>query len=140
MSNVNDFKFAELLKQYQAKVLAPQIKRRAEAFTDFEKVSKGTDKEATEVANAKVANYDAWLKFYQQFYDEGIKLCTQHENIVNHLSKWYGKWREDISNEGRQETELMSSQADMLNEIFSEMYSDIKPLNLDIKPPKAMNL
>jgi hypothetical protein len=35
---------------------------------------------------------------------------------------------------------MMSAQADFLNEIFSEMYKAIEPLNLDIKKPAALNL
>jgi len=31
---------------------------------------------------------------------------------------------------------LMSSQADMLGEIFLAIYQELKPLNLNIKPPK----
>jgi hypothetical protein len=141
MNNVNDFKYAELLKQYQAKVLAPQIKRRADAQSDFEKVSKGTDREAIEVAKAKVGNYDAWLKFYEQFYDEGLRLCTQHESLTNKMSKIYDRWYSDISNEGKQEIELMSSQADLLCELMGELYKELLPLNLPgMKPPSPLNM
>ena len=46
-----------------------------------------------------------------------------------------------LSTQRRQEQEMMSMQADMLNEIFSEIYKELKPLNLDgMKPPQAMNL
>jgi hypothetical protein len=65
----------------------------------------------------------------------------QHEALVNSLSRWYDTWYANISNEGKQETELMSSQADMLNSIFTEIYNELKPLNLEgMKAPKAMNL
>jgi hypothetical protein len=141
MSNTNDYQYAELLKTYQAKVLIPQIKRRTEAFADFEKISKGTDKEAIEVAKAKVANYDVWLKFYQQFHDDGIKLCTQHEGLTNLMSKIYDNWYNNISNEGKQEIELMQSQADMLCELMGELYKELLPLKLEgIKPPHGINL
>jgi hypothetical protein len=141
MSNVNNFAFANKLQSFKEKVLDPQIKRVAEAEKIMHDPNyKWGSEDAKKAGQAKYDGYKAWLTFYQTHYDEGVKLCTQHENIVNHLTKWYESWRNDISNEGRQETEIMSMQADMLNEIFSEMYSDLKPLNLDIKSPQALNL
>ena len=57
------------------------------------------------------------------------------------MSKVYDKWWNDISNEGKQETEIMSMQADMMNEMFGEIYKELKPLNLEgLKPPQALNL
>jgi hypothetical protein len=70
-----------------------------------------------------------------------VEIIGQMMQNENEFLKWINaneKWLNDISNDGIQETEIMSSQADMLQEIFSDMYSELKTLN--IKPPKALNL
>jgi hypothetical protein len=142
MSNVNDWVFAKHLDNFKAKLLDPQAKRVQEADAIMSDPNyKWSDDAQKNSAIAKHASYKAWLQFYQQFYDEGMKLCTQHETMVDHLSKWYSKWYNDISNDGRQEVELMSCQADWLNEIFTEIFNDLKPLNLEgIKTPQALNM
>jgi len=84
--------------------------------------------------------YKEWLQFYVAIVDEGNKLCVQHENLVNKMCKWYSCWYDSISNEGKQECEMMESQADLMNELFCDMYKELQPLKLDIKPPLALNL
>ena len=136
MSNINDYKFAEVLKTFLEKVIEPAKKRKQDAI-DIAAATMGDDREAMK---AKVINLETWLKFYQQFYDEGLKLSVQHENLVNLMAKWYDLWYKNISNEGRQECEMMCSQADMLQGIFCEIYKELKALNLDLKQPQALNL
>ena len=85
-------------------------------------------------------SFKDWLAFYQEFHRQGMELVKQHEGLTNNLSKWYDTWYGGISNEGKQETEMMNIQADMLQEVFLEIYKELKPLNLDIKPPQALNL
>ena len=141
MSNVNNWEFGNHLENFRTKVLEPQKKRVSEAEAIMHDTNrKWENNEQKKAAEAKCESFKQWLNFYQVFYDEGKKLIQQHEGLVNVVAKWYGKWYSDISNEGRQETEIMSIQADMLNDIFSEMYKEIQPLNLDIKPPSALNL
>ena len=141
MSNVNDFAYANHLEVFRTKVLEPQIKKVEEAGVIMNDPNyKWGSEEQKKAGEARYASYKQWMQFYQTFYDEGVRLCVQHEGMVNKLSKWYGKWYSDVSNEGHQEAEMMSDQADFLNDIFSEMYQELKPLKLDIKPPKALNL
>jgi hypothetical protein len=141
MSNVNDWVFAKHLDNFKAKLLDPQAKRVQEADAIMNDPNyKWSDDSQKNTAAARQASFKAWLQFYQQFYDEGMKLVQQHEGIVNNLSRWYNVWREDVSNDGRQEVEMMSMQADMLQSVFEEMYKELIPLKLDIKPPKPMNL
>lgn len=142
MSNVNNYKFAEVLKTFEAKMVIPQRTRVANAS----KIMNDPNHHWTDI-NQRIAeeeqlkSYKAWSDFYETFLLEGNALCLQHETLVNHLSKWYDKWRNDISNEGVQEIEIMSMQAEFLNEIFSEMYKELQPLNLaGVKPPAALNM
>ena len=141
MSNVNNYAFANKLQSFKEKILDPQKEKVAKA----EKIMHDPNyvwetEEKKKAGQAQYDNYKAWLAYYQSFYDEGSKLCLQHEHLVNLLSKWYDRWHSEVSNDGRQETEIMSMQADALNEIFSEIYQELKPLGLDIKAPAALNM
>jgi hypothetical protein len=141
MSNVNNFAFAKHMDQFKLKILDPQTKK----VDDAKKIMEDPkhlwrDDEEKKIGQARYDNYRAWLQFYLVFYEQGMALINQHENLTNNLSKWYDKWYNDISNDGKQETELMSSQADILCEIFGEIYKELKPLNLGIKPPQALNM
>lgn len=141
MSNINDFLFAKHLDQFKIKVLDPQAKRVDDARKIMENPDyKWDNDDQKNRGAARYMTYKAWLQFYQAFYDAGMQLVLQHEAITNKMAKWYGRWYDEVSNEGKMETEIMSMQADAMNEIFSEMWKELKPLNLDIKPPQALNL
>jgi hypothetical protein len=142
MSNVNDYVFSKKLDQFKAKILDPHIEKTAKAERIMHDPNyKWESEDKKKAAQAQYDAYKAWLVWYQTFYDEGLRLCTQHEQLTDKLSKWYDRWRNDISNEGVQEVEIMSMQAEFLNEIFSEMYKELLPLNLkDMKSPSALNL
>lgn len=142
MNNVNNYRFAEVLKTFENKLVIPQRTKVANASKILNDPNHPwKDDTQKEAGKEQLKAYKAWLDFYETFYAEGLALCVQHENMVNHLSKWYDKWRNDISNEGVQEVEIMSMQAEFLNEIFSEMYKELQPLNLEgVKPPAALNI
>lgn len=141
MSNVNDYEFAKKLGSYKIRVVDAQASRVEDAKKIMDDPNYNwPSAEAKETAQKKYDSFKASLAFYQDVYDSGLKLTVQHENLVNLLAKWYNRWREDVSNEGVQEKELMSMQADLLSEIFCEMYKELKDLNLEIKAPKGLNL
>jgi hypothetical protein len=142
MSNVNNYAFANKLESFKQKILDPQIKRVADAekIMHDDKYPWESD-ESKKAGQAKYDSYKAWLAVYQTHFDEGMKLVNQHEQLTDKLSKWYDKWRNDVSNEGVQEVEMMSMQAEFLNEIFCEMYKELLPLGLDgMKAPAALNM
>jgi hypothetical protein len=142
MSNMNNYAFAKQLDQFKAKILDPQIKRVADAEAIMHDPNhQWKDEEQKKKGQATYDNYKAWLVVYQTHYDEGMKLVKQHESLVNTMSKIYDRWYSDISNEGKQETEMMSMQADMLCELMGELYKELLPLNLPgMKPPQGLNL
>jgi len=142
MSNVNNYAFSRCLDSFNAKVLQPQVKRVADALKIMADPNYKWDNDTQkQTGQKKLDNYKAWLDYYKEVYAQGMAIAQQHENLTNNLSKWYDRWYNDISNEGKQETEMMSMQADFLNEIFSEIYKELQPLNLEgTKPPQAMNL
>ena len=141
MSNVNDYAFANKLQVFKQKILDPQKEKVAKPEAIMhDDTYKWESEDKKKAGQAQYDAYKAWLAVYQTHYDEGMKLCAQHERLVNNLAKLYAKWYSDISNEGRQEVELMSIQADWINEIFTEIYKELQPLKLDIKPPQPLNM
>lgn len=138
---VDNYNFAKILDQFKRDVLDPLDIEEDKAFKIVSDIHfRWTGDEQKKLAEAKFEKIKARNAFYKKMYKAGMDLTLEHERLVNALCRWYGKWREDISNEGVQESEMMSAQADFLNEIFSEMYRAIEPLNLDIKKPAALNL
>lgn len=138
---VNNYEFAKILDRFKREVLDPLDTEEDKAFKIISDLNyKWASDDQRKLANAKFDKLSARNAFYKKMYKAGMDLTLEHERLVNALCRWYGKWREDISNEGVQESEMMSAQADFLNEIFSEMYKAIEPLNLDIKKPAALNL
>lgn len=138
---VDNYNFAKILDQFKRDVLDPLDTEEDKAFKIISDLNyKWASDDQRKLANAKFDKLSARNAFYKKMYKAGMDLTLEHERLVNALCRWYGKWREDISNEGVQESEMMSAQADFLNEIFSEMYKAIEPLNLDIKKPAALNL
>jgi hypothetical protein len=140
MSNVNNYAFAKHLDQFKIKLIDQQAKKIEEAKKAIDDPLHQWKEGQFAIAEKQLKNYEAWLAFYNEFYDQGVKLCAQHETIVDHLSRWYDSWYANVSNEGKQEAEMMSSQADLLQEIFVDIYKELQPLNLDMKAPKALNL
>ena len=142
MSNVNDYDFAKKLDVFKTKILDPHIKKTDEA----EKIMHDTNyqwasPEQKEIADKKYDSLKAWKVFYQEFYNSGLALSVQHEKLVNKLCKLYERWYNEVSNDGFQEKELMSMQADVLNDIFSEIFMEIKSLEgMNFNPPRAINL
>lgn len=140
MSNINDYDFAKKLDIFKTRVLDAQAKKVDEARAIMHDQNHKWAEGQKEVADKKYDSLKAWLAYYQEFYDAGLKLSVQHEKLVNNLCKLYQRWYNEVSNDGKQEAELMSMQADALNEIFSEIWKEIQPLNLNLNPPKALNI
>lgn len=142
MSNVNNYRFSEVLKTFENKLVIPQRTKVANASKIMNNPNHPwADETQKKAGEEQFKAYKAWLDFYETFYAEGLKLCIQHEQLTDKVSKIYDRWYSDISNEGKQETELMSSQADMLCELMGELYKELLPLNLPgMKPPQGLNL
>ena len=138
---VNNYEFAKILDQFKREVLDPMEEEEAKAFAMISDLNhKWASDEQFKIANARFDKLSARKSFYAKMYRSGMDLTIQHETLVNNLCKWYDRWYNDISNSGKQETEMMESQADMLHGIFCEIYKALEPLKLDIKLPNGLNL
>jgi hypothetical protein len=138
---VNNYAFAKLLDEFKVKeldYLEQEVDKAEKIISDVNHQWK--DEAQRKVGIAKFDKMVSRYAFLQKFYKEGLEFATQHEDLVNKLCKWYETWRNDISNNGKQEAEMMEMQADMLHNIFEEMYEALKPLGLEIKPPSGLNL
>jgi len=136
----NDWEFAKVLQTFKTKVLDPQEERTAEAFKIMTNPEfKWRDDEQKKLGQAKLDNYRVWLDHYKEFYAEGSKLIQDHEALVEQLCKWYQDWYTNVSNEGIQESEMMMEQANILQNIFTEIWKGLELLNLDIPRPKVLN-
>ena len=135
--NLNNWEFAKALDVFKAKMIDTQQKRVDDAYKIMEDPKyKWDSPEQEKAGQAKLDSYLSWLKFYKEHHEQGMALVRQHENIVSMMAGWYNSWYENISNEGLQESELMSMQAEMLGKIFADMYKELSVLKLDLKPPK----
>ena len=142
MSNVNNWAFAKQLDQFKLSVIDPQKKRVDDASKIIHDQNyQWKDDDTRKIALAKYDNMKQWLAYYESFHEEGMKLVTQHEALVNKMSKIYDSWYDNISDNGFQGKELMSEQAEILSGLMEELYKELLPLGLpNIKPPAAMNL
>jgi hypothetical protein len=141
-SMVNNWKFAEQLDQYKSRELDPLVKEVDAAFKIMTDINyKWVDEEQKKLSQAKYDRISARLLFIKAFLEDGIVLVRQHEDLVTLLSKLYDTWYSEVSNDGKQETDLMEGQALKINEIFTELFNALKPLGLEgVKPPKENNI
>jgi len=140
-SVVNNWAFAQVLDQFKKAEIDFLEDKVDEAFKIISDLNyKWKDDNQMKAGHIKHDQMAQRLYFLKKVYNEGMTLVKQHESLVSLLSKWYMIWYENVSDEGKQGAEMMESQADILNEIFVEIYKVLQPLNLDIKQPKPLNL
>jgi hypothetical protein len=97
----------------------------------------GKNKEAAEAKfNLMCKNNE----FFEELHAAAKELIMQHEGLTENMCKWYHQWIDYISDDGKQGTELLQEQADMLNEIFYDIFRYLDSLKIDIKAPKALNM
>ena len=138
---VNNYEMAHALDIFKRDVLDPLDIEEDKAFKIITDIHyRWAGEEQKKLAEAKFEKIKARNAFYKKMYKAGMDLTLEHERLTNSLCKWYGQWYDNISNNGKQETEMMEMQADMLQGIFVEIYKALQPLGLDLKIPNAMNL
>lgn len=138
---VNNYEFAKRLDLFKRDELDPleaEVNKAEKIISDLH--YKWKDEDQRKIGQIKFDKMLSRFAFLQKFYEEGMKLTLQHESLVNNLCKWYEVWRNDVSNDGKQEAEMMEMQAEILHKVFEEIYEALKPLKLDIKSPNGLNL
>lgn len=132
---LNNFKFGTVLDEFEAHLIKPmeeELKKANEIILDPNYPWKEGQKDKA------LARRDSMSKIaimYSEYHRHGGILASQHETLVNKLSEIYACWYNNISNKGKQPTEMMDSQADMLQNIFKDIYDILEPLKLPIEKP-----
>ncbi|MCE5225240.1 MAG: hypothetical protein LLG05_05205 [Porphyromonadaceae bacterium] len=141
MSNLNNYAFSNLLTTFNATEIDRLQKQVDDAWKILSDVNyQWKDEEQKKAGQVRFNNMKARLEWLNKFNDEGQRLCNQHETLVNKLCKLYERWWNEVSNEGKQEREIMSMQADALQDIFVEIWKELKPLDLNLPMPNGLNL
>lgn len=126
MSELNllnkDLTPAEILDIWKKKYADPHDQQTAEAFKIMNDPNhKWRDKEQKEYGRLK------WQKMDTQNIDNAILYNAMHDLIKKHddtlalLAGLYHKWLSNVAYEGVQQKEMMQGQADILNDIFSQI-------------------
>jgi hypothetical protein len=77
---------------------------------------------------------------FKRLYNAFYKLMHQHEKLTSRLFDIYNNWYTNVAYEGKQPVEMMGSQADVLQGIFSEIYNFIEPIvKNELKAPNHEN-
>jgi uncharacterized coiled-coil DUF342 family protein len=141
MSNLNNYAFSNLLTTFKASEIDKLQKQVDDAWKILSDVNyQWKDEEQKMAGQARFDGMKARLEWLKKFNEEGQRLCNQHEQLTNKLCKLYEKWYSEVSNEGKQEREIMSMQADALQNIFVEIWKELKPLDLNLPMPNGLNL
>jgi len=134
---VNNWKCAEHLTKFKISHIEPlevEVDKAFKIITDLN--YKWSSDEQRVFANKKFNKMNETLRDFKNLFDNVNELILQHEDLVNQMVKWYDLWRNNIALDGKQPRELMSLQAKILNDIFTEIYTCIEPLGLEIKKPE----
>jgi vacuolar-type H+-ATPase subunit H len=133
---VNNYEFAKILDEFEQKEVLFLSHKVDEAFVIMNDPNyKWKDEEQKLAAQARYDAMEHRYKFLREVHTKGMKLVKQHEGIIDRLSGLYQMWYNQISNNGKQEAEMMLEEAKILGEIFEQIYLILEPLKLNFKPP-----
>jgi hypothetical protein len=129
---VNNYKAAKELDLFKAKYMDPlnaRVKKAEQFLQDQSYQWKPGQKEKAkdEFMRIDTRNID-----FTRLYNDVKELVTQHEALTDLMASMYSKWLKNISSKGKQPKELMSMQAEILEEMFSDLKKALEPLNLDL--------
>lgn len=136
-SIVNNWECAKELdhwKEFYWDTLDKEVKRAFEIIQDPN--YKWLDKEQKERADGKYKILDSRNIDYARLYNAVKKLISQHEAIVDIMASSYANWYNNVAYDGQQQREMMQGQANILQEIFINIFKALEPLNLKFNPPK----
>lgn len=139
-SIANDWAAAQQLEIFKQRFLDPMEERLKKAQKALEDPKfKWESKEQKQRARDKTAEMEGHLDLYRAVYGSTSDLIHQHENLIDLLANSYSAWYNIVSLRGKQMPEMMESQAEELQKIFTDIHKALEPLKLPIKPPKYNN-
>ena len=134
---VNNWKAANELQSFKQQYCDPISKRiddGREVLADTNR--KWASKANKERAKTRFLELDVQNADFHRLYNTVSELVRQHELQTDMLTEIYAQWYNKVSEEGEQPSEMMGSQAVLLQSYFQRIYDAIEPLNIPIHPPK----
>jgi hypothetical protein len=126
---INNYELAKRLDAFEMIYLTPLQERLFKA----QNVLWGSDTKMTPTerkrAEKAFQDMDAKCGDFKMFIEDVRKLVGQHESLVTKLSGMHTVWESKILYKGQQPKEMMTSQANMLFEIFSDLGKILEPIN-----------
>lgn len=133
---VNNWECANELHRFKVRYLDPHQLRVDEAMGILADEKYKWAKGQQVKAKAKYRKLDAENIDNHRLYSAVFKLIQEHESLVDELTEIYAAWYHNISTAGVQPKDLMGSQVELLQQLFTRLHSAIEPLKLEIEPPK----
>lgn len=138
---LDNYQYAKILDEFRDKIIAPLEKQITEANGILSDPERQWDtEEQRQAAFGRKSQLENRFQYLDGFYRRTMEFVKSYEALTDLLALWYKTWYENISYRGRQEQEMMSSQADQLHGIFEQLYFLLEPLKLDLPAPQALNL
>jgi len=126
-----------LMDQFKEKHIDPLDKRIQEARAIFKDTNKKWKEGELQKMKKKYEEIQDSYTYLLTLHSYIYRLIRQHEGLVSKLCDLYATWYLDISNDGKQSTEMMQTQADILQGIFTDLYNLLEPIiKNDLKAPK----
>ena len=122
---INNWEAAEDLQRFKAMYVDPLIRKHEKHLKHLEELrAKGGDCRHQE---DMVQRLEGQMINFSHLHSSMLKLIGQHEELVDRLSEMYAKWYNDISTKGQQPREMMAIQAEMLQQIFTDLNNILNP-------------
>ncbi len=131
---VNNWKAAEELERFKQRYLDPAKAKVDEARKILEDPLYKWRKDEKDRAKQKFAILDTKNIDYHRIYAATMELIAQHERQTDLLTEIYSLWFHNVSNKGKQPSEMMNMQADLLQSYFQRIFEAVEPLKLQLTP------
>ncbi|RLD57002.1 MAG: hypothetical protein DRI97_06300 [Bacteroidetes bacterium] len=135
---VNNWKAAKMLQQFKVTYLDPLIKKAEEAQKILEDPKYKWKKGEKDRAVAKYKRIEGELINFSALHHAMTDLIMTHEGQTDMLTEIYAEWYNKISVHGMQPVEIMVKQQEIMQTIWFRIYAAVKPLELDLNPPKQI--
>lgn len=135
---VNNWNAAKMLQQFKVTYLDPIIKKAEEAEEILADPKRKWKKGEKDRAVEKYKRIEGELINFSALYHAVTELIMEHEGQTDMLTEIYAEWYNKISVEGMQPVEIMVKQQEIIQTIWFRIYAAVKPLELDLNPPKAI--
>lgn len=122
---INNWDAAQELQRFKGMYIDVLIKKHDAAKENLDLLHKR--RENCDHQQKYVKRLEGQMINFSRLHSSMLKLIAQHEDLVDKLSEMNAKWFHDISMDGVQPKEMMGIQAEMLQEIFTELNNILNP-------------